>query len=119
MVLCKVKNNAICGGFTLKSLVGGAGKWVQDDSAFVFNMSKKFVVYNPERAIYVDDEGFTFGYNILRVAGSPLNSKNIGICQVVGKEKTYNIEGDKNGKSPLTGEKENFTLAELEVYKIV
>jgi hypothetical protein len=81
-------------------------------------MSTKFVPNNPERAIYVDDDGFTFGYNILRLAGNRLNLENIGICQV-GREKFYNIEGDKNGKSPLTGEKENFTLAELEVYKIV
>ena len=29
------------------------------------------------------------------------------------------IAGDKNGCSPLTGEKDNFTCIEMEVYKVI
>jgi hypothetical protein len=56
-----------------------------------------------------------FGYYILGVFGDPLNAYNNGWCWT-GKDKGYNIEGDV---SPLTNEKTYFTIAELEVYKVV
>jgi hypothetical protein len=54
----------------------------------------------------------------LGVHGAQLNADNNGWCYV-GKDRHYNIEGDSEGKSPLTGEKERFTCVKLEVYKVV
>ena len=59
-----------------------------------------------------------FGNVILVVGGAQLNADNAGWCKV-GTNYGYNISGDSEGKSPLTGEKNNFTCAELEVYKVV
>ena len=44
-----------------------------------------------------------------------LNGKDEGIC-CVGTDNHYNIVGDADRKSPLTGEKGKFTVSELEVY---
>jgi hypothetical protein len=80
-------------------------------------MTSKFAPNNFNNSIWVHDAGFTFGCNILRLGSNPLNSENSGFCHV-GKGNYYDIEADKNGNSPLTGEKEKFTVAELEVYKV-
>ncbi len=59
-------------------------------------------------------DGFCFGNLIISLTGSKLNGKNEGRCRV-GTEKFYNIDA-VDGKSPLTGEIETFTAAEIEVY---
>ena len=70
---------------------------------------------NYDRAIFTSMTGFEFGDNILGVSADQLNGANNGVCYT-GKDKGYNIEGDV---SPLTNQKERFTCAELEVYKVV
>jgi len=37
---------------------------------------------------------------------------------MVGQENFYNIIGDQEGKSPLTGETKNFKIAEIEVFEV-
>jgi hypothetical protein len=117
IVLLKTKLGAICGGFTSKSFAA-SGAWTNDNAAFVFNLNEKFIPCNNDKAIYLRGDGFMCGYGILEVTGAQLNTDNAGWCRV-GTDNFYNISGDSEGKSPLTGEKNNFTCVELEVYKVV
>jgi hypothetical protein len=116
IVLVKTKLGAICGGFASKSWASGS--YSNDNAAFVFNLNEKFIPSNYDNAIYLQNNGFNFGNAILAVAGDQLNADNAGYCNV-GTNNYYNISGDSSGKSPLTGEKDRFTCAELEVYKVV
>jgi hypothetical protein len=118
IVLVKTKLGAICGGFTSKSWAA-SGKFTNDNAAFVFNLNEKFIPSNYNSAIYLNnDNGFEFGSDVFEVRGAQLNANNAGRCDV-GTINHYNISGDSEGKSPLTGEKKNFTCVELEVYKVV
>jgi hypothetical protein len=78
-------------------------------------MKEKYIPNNYDKAIYTTTYGFYFGDWILGVFGDPLNGYHNGRCWT-GKANYYNIEGDV---SPLTNQKERFTIAELEVYKVV
>jgi hypothetical protein len=118
IVLVKTKLGAICGGFASKSWTGSGEEYANDNAAFVFNLNEKFIPSNYDKAIYHRNRGFMFGNGILIVIGDQLNADNGGYCKV-GTDNYYNISGDSEGKSPLTGEKTNFTCAELEVYKVV
>ena len=63
-------------------------------------MSQKFLVNNPEKAIFTYTDGFMFGDWILRVRASGFLSGNLlneGKCKT-GKHRAYDIEGDE---SPL------------------
>ena len=103
IVLVKTKLGAICGGFASKGFAA-SGSYTNDNAAFVFNLNEKFIPSNYDKAIYLRDDGFEFGDNILAVAGDQLNGNNEGCCYV-GTDRYYNISGDSSGKSPLTGEK--------------
>jgi hypothetical protein len=115
IVLVKTKFGAICGGFTSKSW-GGNNVYANDNAAFVFNLNDKFVPSNYDAAIRLCSDGFEFGAHVFEVVGNQLNADNNGYC-CVGNY--YNISGDSEGKSPLTGEKHTFTCVELEVFKVV
>jgi hypothetical protein len=117
IVLVRTKLGAICGGFTSKSWAASGG-YTYDNAAFVFNLNEKFIPSNYGNAIYLRNDGPDFGSDIFTVVGAQLNADNAGRCKV-GTDKFYNISGDSSGKSPLTGEKNNFTCVELEVYKVV
>ena len=80
----------------------------------MFNLNTKYTPNNYDNAIWMQSNGFCFGNNILLLAGNKLNGYNEGWCHV-GADRHYNIEA-VDGKSPLTGENEKFTAAELEVY---
>ncbi len=115
LTILKTSEGAICGGYTSKSWDGNS-KWTHDIDAFVFNMTQKYVPSNYEKAVATDSKGFMFGNYILGVTSSTkLNRENQGRC-LTGKQYHYEIEGDV---SPLTNQKERFTCAQLEVYKIV
>ena len=88
---------------------------MRDSDAFVFNMESKFIPNNPNRGIFTDLNGFSFGNFILTLTGDLLNAPNAGQCKT-GNQNHYNIEGDA---SPLTKEEDNFTCAKLEVFKVV
>jgi hypothetical protein len=89
---------------------------VKDIDAFVFNMTQKFTPNNYERAIYTHKTGFSFGqYDMLGLTALLLNADNVGKCRT-GKDTGYDIEGDV---SPLTNEKNTFTCAQLEVFKVI
>ena len=106
--------DAICGGYTSKNWDGSA-KYVNDTDAFVFNMTNKFATNSPKYAIYTYANGFCFGNDLLANNGLSLNNENEGICKT-GKDKFYDIEGTV---SLLTNQKYNFTISQLEVFKII
>ena len=106
---------AVCGGYTSKNW-DGSWELTDDIDAFVFNMTQKYIPNNHHHAIYTHPNGFCFGNEILSVISlSKLNNNNEGYCYT-GKKYYYDIEGDV---SPLTNQKNKFTCAELEVYKVV
>ena len=78
-------------------------------------MKEKYIPNNYDNAIYTRSNGFKFGISILGVIGDPINAPNNGYCWT-GKDKYYDIEGDV---SPLTNQRDRFTIGELEVYKVV
>jgi hypothetical protein len=80
-------------------------------------MKEKYIPNDYDRAIYTFSSwvAFEFGNNILGVWGNPLNGYNNGRCYT-GKWRGYDIEGNV---SPLTNQKDYFTIADLEVYKVV
>ena len=78
-------------------------------------MKQKYIPNDDGNAILTSYSGFIFGYYILGVYGDPINGPNNGQC-FTDKFRGYDIEGNV---SPLTGQKEHFTCAELEVYKVV
>jgi hypothetical protein len=114
LILLKTTKNAICGGFTAVSWEG-SGRYKRDTEAFVFNVDHKYTSNNFDNAVYMNSNGFGFGNLIFLLTGNILNNNNEGRC-CTGKGKYYDIEGDK---SPLTGEKDEFTCAELEVYQVI
>ncbi len=114
LILLKTTKNAICGGFTSIKWESGGG-YKRDTEAFVFNVDTKYTPNNYDKAIYMLDYGFRFGCDILAVCSDTLNNNNAGYTRQ-GKSNYYDIDGDV---SPLTGEKDRFTCAELEVYQVI
>jgi hypothetical protein len=105
----------VCGGYTSKNW-DCSDKYTDDIDAFVFNMTQKYIPNNHHHAIYTHLNGFWFGNRILALtSGSTLNNHNHGRCYT-GKNTHYDIEGDV---SPLTNQRNRFTCAELEVYKVL
>jgi hypothetical protein len=79
-------------------------------------MTHKYIPNDRQKAIFTRSDGFMFGYFILGVTSdTTLNKHEEGWCDT-GKDRHYDIEGDV---SPLTNQKERFTCAQLEVYKVI
>jgi hypothetical protein len=115
LIILKTTEGAICGGYTSKNWVD-INKWTEDNDGFVFNMTQKYICNNTKEAIYTCNNGFCFGNCILAVrSGTTVNQHNQGYCRT-DKGNYYNIEGDV---SPLTYQKDKFTCAQLEVYKVI
>jgi hypothetical protein len=105
----------VCGGYTSKNW-DGSDKWTDDIDAFVFNMTHKYIPNDSQKAIITSSNGFMLGDEILGVTSyTELNQHNKGVC-FTGKDNYYDIEGDM---SPLTNQKDRFTCAKLEVYKVI
>ncbi len=115
LILLKTTKNAICGGFTTVNWEN-SNVYKRDTEAFVFNVDTKFTPNNYDKAIYTEPKGFTFGNGILRLTGDKLNENAEYALCLTGKYNHYDIEGDV---SPLTGEKNKFQCAELEVYRVI
>ncbi len=79
-------------------------------------MKQRYNCNQSKRAIYTYNTGFMFGSDILSViSDTTLNQHNHGVCWT-RKDRYYDIEGDA---SPLTNQKDYFTCAQLEVYKVI
>jgi hypothetical protein len=115
LIVLKTTQGAICGGYTSKNWDDN-NNYTDDIDAFVFNMTHKYIPNDRQNAIYTRSDGFEFGNCILGViSDTTLNQHNKGEC-VTGKGYYYDIEGDV---SPLTNQKDKFTCAQLEVYKVI
>ena len=79
-------------------------------------MTQKYIPNNSQKAVFTHPKGFRFGDSVLCVtSGTALNIHDEGRCRT-GKDRGYDIEGDV---SPLTNQKDRFTCAHLEVYKVI
>jgi hypothetical protein len=115
IIVLKTTEGAICGGYTSKNWDGSNNR-TDDIDAFVFNMTHKYIPNNSQGAIVPRSHGFGFGNCILLLkSDTTLNQHNYGRCYT-GKGNYYDIEGDV---SPLTNQKNKFTCAQLEVYKVI
>jgi hypothetical protein len=115
LIVLKTTQGSICGGYTSKNWCGSSGCYTDDIDAFVFNMTHKYIPNNSQMAINTRDNGFRFGECILELTGTILNQHEKGWC-CTGKKYGYDIEGDV---SPLTNQRNKFTCAQLEVYKVI
>ena len=115
LIILKTTQGGVCGGYTSKNW-DGSNEYTDDIDAFVFNMTQRYNCNHTQKAIYTQPYGFWFGDCILAITSyTKLNGDNEGYCYT-GKDNHYNIEGDV---SPLTNQKNYFTCAQLEVYKVV
>ena len=117
LIVVKATTGRICGGYTSKHWKESR-VYIRDDDAFVFSLhnNTKYTPSDYDKAIYTTSSGFSFGNGILlATSNNKLNDNNEGRC-CVGTDRFYNIVADADGKSPLTGEKDKFTVSELEVY---
>ncbi len=116
MIIIATYEGVLTGGFTSKNWDGN-NQFVRDETAFLFGFTEKYTPIDPDKAIFTKKGGFCFGNLVLYLEGEFLNGKNEGRCHV-GRDRFYNVEGNQNGDSPLTRQKDQFTCSFLEVYRI-
>ena len=119
VVIVKVYNGRLCGGYCS---IGwrSSGGWQHDNKSFLFSLNslKKFnasqqghgghVWWNSAKGPYFGDNGS------LELYPSPMNQANTSYC--LNDKKSLTVPGDSQGNSELTGMKDRFTCAEVEVY---
>ena len=82
------------------------------------SFSKKYPVTSGQDAIYCSSylgPDFDSGVSNLGLYSEPMNGNNYGESYLGGG---YNIPGDSEGKSELTGDGNRFTCVEMEVYQV-
>lgn len=117
LIILKTTDGAICGGYTSKNWCNyHEGMYCEDIDAFVFNMTRKYIASDSKMAIHGWAHGFVFGDFVLHVSGTLekplLNSHNLG----------YSAKGngyDELEEKLITTENSWFTVAQLEVYKVI
>ena len=117
----KTSLGRLCGGFT--PLPGDSdGGWKTDPSkqAFLFSLDSQTVypLTDPQYTSFCHPTfGPYFGSGSLSAGtqGTDLNTPNVSHCAI---GLNYSIPGDANGNSVLTGEKDKFTCADIEVYAV-
>ena len=122
IMFVKTSLGRLCGAFTPLPW-DSTGSWKKDESkqAFLFSLDS-FTSYPLTDPIYTifcrNDHGPLFGYgghNLWIGYMAILNTANASYCQLGSN---FSIPGDKDGASPLTGEKVNFTCAEVEIFSV-
>lgn len=115
----KVSNGRLCGGYCS---IGwkDSGFWQNDNKSFLFSLDslKKYDVSqqgHQGHVFFFSFYGPYFGENgSLGLYPSPMNKPNSGVCLI--NTPSLTIPGDHEGKSELTGMKDTFTCAEIEVF---
>ena len=84
LIIVKVDNGRICGGYTSKNWDADGNRKVGDTDAFVFSVDLN-IKYLPTNAsnlgIWVDPKGISFGNCLLKVRSeNKLNEINKGFC---------------------------------------
>jgi hypothetical protein len=115
----KVDNGRLCGGYCS---IGwkSSGSWQHDNNSFLFSLDslKKYngSQQGHEGHVYWNSGfGPNFGdCHSFLLYPSPMNQANHGYCRI--NTSSLTVPGDSQGKSELTGMKDYFTCAELEVF---
>ena len=110
----------VCGGYTYVSWSKSLG-YKSDRSAVVFSVDNKvkYPCLKYGQAVYHRDRGPSFGGYLLEIMGSPMNKENGSNCYTDYSDLArYNVDLSSSGCSILTGQKDKFTCAEMEVYKV-
>ena len=121
ITIFKTKEGRVCGGFTSKSWESAASNKVKKDPAsFLFSVDSHqiFRVKEPQFAMTCDIiRGPYFGKDgCLAALYDPINYNDYCCSKVTST--TFGALGDKDGNSILTGKKEKFTAAEIEVFRL-
>jgi hypothetical protein len=120
VVIVKVSNGRLCGGYCSIGWKSGGGEWKHDNNSFVFSLDllKK---YNGSKEghsghiYWTSTYGPWFGKgNSLGLYTSPMNQASHSYCSINSLSLT--VPGDSQGLSELTGMKDKFTCAEFEVF---
>ncbi len=118
LTIVKSSAGKICCGYTEALWQNIA--FASDPKSFLLSVTnrKKFLPINPECAVYMEDkQGPNFGLGVLHVAEGPfLNGENKSSCHT--DTEAYQIQVDSQGRSLLTGEKDNFTCVAIETFFI-
>ena len=121
VTVIKSSKGRISGGYTQLSWTSpSSGTYYKDDSAFLFSVSfsKKYPLTSGQKAIYCSSTfgpDFDSGNSNLGLFSEPMNGNNNGVSKLGFG---YNIPGDSEGKSILTGDGDRFTCVEVEVYQV-
>jgi uncharacterized protein YgfB (UPF0149 family) len=68
LILVKMKQGGIVGGFTTKSWGPSfPSRYTVDNAAFIFNINQRFNQTNGKYSIYLRDNGFEFGNSMFGV----------------------------------------------------
>ena len=119
VVIVKVDNGRLCGGYCS---IGweSYGDWQYDINSFVFSLDN-LKKYNEskqghsEHLLWNGCFGPCFGDGgSLDLLKTPMNQVNHGQCHI--NKSTLTVPGDREGNSELTGMKDYFTCADLEVF---
>jgi hypothetical protein len=114
----KVDNGRLCGGYCS---IGwkSSGNFQNDNNSFLFSLDslKKYngsLQGHSGHVFWHSSWGPDFGDNNSLGLNGTMNQANGSICEI--DQKSLTVPGDSQGKSELTGMKNRFTCAELEVF---
>ena len=120
MVIVKVDNGRLCGGYcSIGWKSSSYGEYQQDNNSFLFSLDslKKYNGLqqgNDGHVYWSSIWGPYYGSGASLAISSPMNQANAGYCKI--NQSHFTVPGDSQGKSELTGIKNRFTCAELEVF---
>ena len=120
-MILKVDNDRLCGGYCSIGW-NSSGDWQRDNNSFLFSLDslkkyKESQLGHRGHVFWSSGNGPYFGYNgSLALYQSPMNQANHGYCNINSPSLT--VPGDSQGNSELTGTKNFFTCAELEVFEV-
>jgi hypothetical protein len=121
VVIVKVDNGRLCGGYCSIGWKSSRGQWQHDNNSFLFSLDS-LKKYNGSQqghnghVFWNSGYGPWLGYGGSLGLHSTMNQANKGYCRI--NQASLTVPGDSEGKSELTGMKDNFTCAELEVFSV-
>ena len=119
VVIVKVHNGRICGGYASNWKGPSSGVWEKDPKAFLFSLDLETNYHQPtqgeaKNVCFHINNGPYFGWGGSLGLCSTMNLSNYGYCCI--NSKSLSVGGDSEGRSELTGCKDRFTCSELEVF---
>ena len=121
LVVIKTSTGQVCGGYTSVAWSKNTG-FKSDSSAAVFSVDNKLkypCLIHSEAVYHYSSNGPSFGNFLFEIFCDPMNKINCSICSTRPEELArYNVDLDSSGCSILTGQKDSFTCAEIEIYLV-